>query len=64
VFLQNVKVKNFTMCPYNTVNIYGRVKCDQNVEVKNVWLRDTQIVKLHPKLFSANLAGGEDPKCV
>jgi len=64
VFLQNVKVKNFTMCLYNTIKIYGRVKCYQNVEVKNGWLRDTQIVKLHPELFSANLAGGELPKYV
>jgi len=25
-FLQNVKVKNFTMCPNNTAKIHGRAK--------------------------------------
>jgi len=59
------------MCPNNTVKIYERVKLynvtkafSQNVEIKNVCLRDTQIVKLHPELFSAKLAGGELPKGV
>jgi len=36
----------------------------QNVEVKNVCLHGTQIVKMRPELFSANLADGELPKCV
>jgi len=47
-FLQNVKVKNFTVCPNNPAKIYGRVKLSnvakaflQNIEVKNVYLRNT-----------------------
>jgi len=36
----------------------------QNVEVKNVCLLDTQVVKMDPELFSVNLAGGELPKWV
>ena len=36
----------------------------QNVEVKNVCLLDTQIVKMYPELFPVNLGGGELPKCI
>jgi len=45
--LIKLKVKNFTMCPNNPAKIYGRVKLQnvakaflQNIEVKNVSLRD------------------------
>jgi len=34
----------------------------QNVEVNNVCLLDTQIVKICPELFCVNFAGGELPQ--
>ena len=36
----------------------------QNVEIMNVCLLDTQIVKMDSEIFPVNLVGEELPKCV